>query len=110
MLSKCGVSNSRLVEADAMSKELHSGILVRGIVRRTELSTDLVGSSNGGVVEQGLFCEICPDGRKVLRERCSIEVGLQGGKIKNSVSRRDVNRDGDVDTLLCQYRTSDERG
>lgn len=87
MLRNCGASSSRFIEADAMGKELHSGILVCGIVRPTELSTDLVGSGNGGVVEQGLFGEVCPDSRKVLRERCSIEIGLQDGKIENSVSR-----------------------
>lgn len=87
MLRKGRVCDSRFIEADAMGKELHSGILVCGIVRPTELSTDLVGSGNGSVVEQGLLCEVGPDSCEVLRKRCSIEIGLQGKKIENSVSR-----------------------
>lgn len=92
-----------------MSKELHSGVFVGGIVGCTELGADVVGSSNCGVVEQCLFSVVALDVREVLGELGSIEIGLQCGNVENPISRRDVNRDGDIDTFLCQYRSRDER-
>ena len=92
-----------------MGKELHCGLFVGSIVWLAEFGADVVCSGNSRVVEQRLFSKVGPDVCKVLGERGGIEVGLKGGNVENSISRRDVNRDGDVDTLLCQRRTSDER-
>lgn len=74
-----------------------------------ELSTDLICACCVIVPTQSNVGEIPPLLSGILDKRCGICIRLRYGKIENRGSRGDVDRDGNVSTMLSRCR-ADEQG
>ena len=86
---------SRLVKADSVRQDL-KGWLGRGSVHvagRTELSTDLVRASCGGVAGKSSFGEVPALLGLILSKSGGIEIGLGDGDVKDSCASRDCDGD-----------------
>ena len=64
----------------------------------TELCTYNVRAGSSCISRKRDLAEILPLTGQVLNEGCSFEIGLRDGDIKDTITRRYVNRDGHIGT------------
>lgn len=94
---------SRLVESNAVRKNLDSGIGAIAHTRYTELRADVVGASCGGITSECNLSEVPPLLCIVLDEGSRVKVGLRNGDVEDAGTRRDVDCNGLVDAYFGSY-------
>ncbi len=86
-----------------MGKDLYCRLGPIHHTRLAEFGADVVLASDCGITSKCLLGKVGFDAGEVLRKDCCIQVHLKSWDIENSLTCRNGNRNGDVDTLLACY-------